>query len=73
MPSSGPAQPAGAVTSGAPSPTLGIPIAMAYVLPEVAVAASDPTGRERRSLRSMYEAVPSLATLVELPFYHRPA
>jgi aminomethyltransferase len=31
-------QPAGTVTSGAPSPTLGVPIAMAYVEPGVADA-----------------------------------
>ena len=31
----------GTVTSGAPSPTLGVPIAMAYVGPEVAAAAGD--------------------------------
>ena len=37
-------EPAGVVTSGAPSPTLGVPIAMAYVRPEVAAAASDPDG-----------------------------
>ena len=37
----GTAQPAGTVTSGAPSPTLGVPIAMAYVSPEVAAAAAD--------------------------------
>jgi aminomethyltransferase len=65
-------EPAGIVTSGAPSPTLGVPIAMAYVRPEVAVAASSPgtgTGRLEVDVRGRAEP----ATLVELPFYRRPA
>jgi aminomethyltransferase len=52
----------GTVTSGAPSPTLGVPIAMAYVRPDAAEAAElavDIRGR----------AEP--ARLVELPFYRR--
>jgi aminomethyltransferase len=55
-------QPAGVVTSGAPSPTLGVPIAMAYVRPEVA-------GTTDLAVDVRGNAEP--ATLVELPFYHR--
>jgi aminomethyltransferase len=65
-------EPAGTVTSGAPSPTLGVPIAMAYVRPDVAVAARDSeagTGRLAVDVRGKAEP----ATLVELPFYRRPA
>ena len=51
--------PAGVVTSGAPSPTLGVPIAMAYVVPDVVASAVDIRG----------EAVPAIVT--ELPFYRR--
>ena len=36
--------PGGTVTSGAPSPTLGVPIAMAYVHPDVAAAAACDSG-----------------------------
>jgi aminomethyltransferase len=56
--------PIGEVTSGAPSPTLGHPIAMAYVEERAAdpgtVVAFDVRGR----------AEP--ARVVELPFYKRP-
>jgi aminomethyltransferase len=66
--------PAGTVTSGAPSPTLGKPIAMAYVGPEVAQAGSEagPDGADGRlavDIRGSAEP----AELVQLPFYRRPA
>jgi len=66
-------EPAGVVTSGAPSPTLGVPIAMAYVRPEVAAAASDPDGAGTAVLAVDVRGRPEPATLVEMPFYRRPA
>ncbi|MCU1431349.1 MAG: glycine cleavage system protein [Actinotalea sp.] len=54
----------GRVTSGAPSPTLGHPIAMAYVTPAVAVPGTDLAV----DVRGRAEPV----RVVPLPFYRRP-
>jgi aminomethyltransferase len=65
-------EPGGTVTSGAPSPTLGVPIAMAYVRPEVAAAAKQSgTGTGTLAVDVRGRAEP--ATLVDLPFYRRSA
>jgi aminomethyltransferase len=63
-------EPCGTVTSGAPSPTLGRPIAMAYVTPTAAEMARS-EGGERLAIDIRGSAEP--ADLVPLPFYKRPA
>jgi len=66
-------QPAGVITSGTRSPTLGVPIAMAYVRPDVAEAASAPPKAGTAELTVDVRGSAEPATLVELPFYRRPA
>jgi aminomethyltransferase len=62
----------GTVTSGAPSPTLGRPIAMAYVTPAAAAdARSDGIDGGRLAVDIRGSAEP--ADLVPLPFYRRQA
>ena len=57
------ASPIGEITSGALSPTLGYPIAMAYVRPDCAAIGTELAVDVRGS------AIP--ATVVALPFYRR--
>jgi aminomethyltransferase len=62
--------PCGKVTSGSPSPTLGVPIAMAYV-DQAAARAAERDGKSRLAVDVRGSAEP--AALVPLPFYRRPA
>ena len=55
----------GRITSGQPSPTLGYPIALAYVVPEY-VAVGTPLTVDLRGKMEQVE-------VVALPFYRRPA
>ena len=57
------------VTSGAPSPTLGVPIAMAYLDPEVVSLASGQANQSKLTIDIRGRGEP--ADLVTLPFYRR--
>jgi aminomethyltransferase len=63
-------QPRGTVTSGAPSPTLGVPIAMAYLDPDTERLAAEETAGGRLAVDIRGSAEP--ARITTLPFYRRP-
>ena len=66
-------EPCGTVTSGAPSPTLGRPIAMAYMTAEMAAEARSAAGTSQGRLAVDIRGSAEPAELVPLPFYKRPA
>jgi aminomethyltransferase len=57
------AAPTGIVTSGAPSPTLGVPIAMAYVPPSNSAVGT--------MVEVTVRSTQAQADIVQLPFYKR--